>query len=154
MTKNRTLAREPRLHGDPGIPLPEIHMTARSMVPAVITIFVGSALALAAMGALGQGAAQQACAGDIKTYCAGVAQGEGRVAQCLRTHKDQLSPGCQRGMGQATTLMKEVVQACEDDVHRYCAGAAPGTAKECLRANFRELSPGCKRELFEAKKGM
>ena len=99
-------------------------------------------------------AAQQACAGDIKTYCAGIQQGEGRVAQCLRSHNAQLSPGCQRGMAQATTLMKEVVQACEDDVHRYCAGAAPGTTKDCLRSNFRELSFGCKRELFEAKKGM
>jgi hypothetical protein len=50
--------------------------------------------------------------------------------------------------------MKEVVQACEDDLHRYCAGAAPGTARECLRTNFRSLSMHCKHELFEAKKGM
>ncbi|HEY2815492.1 MAG TPA: cysteine rich repeat-containing protein [Casimicrobiaceae bacterium] len=128
-------------------------MTARSELRVVMTFFVGAALALLAGGALAQNA-QQACAGDIKTYCASVAQGEGRVAQCLRSHKDQLSPGCQRGMTQATALMKEVVQACEDDLHRYCAGAAPGTAKECLRTNFRELSLGCKRELFEAKKGM
>jgi hypothetical protein len=98
--------------------------------------------------------AQQACAADIKTYCPGVPQGEGRIAQCLRSHKDQLSPGCQRGMAQTATLMKEVVQACEDDLHRFCAGAAPGTVKDCLRSNFRELSMGCKRELFEAKKGM
>ena len=114
---------------------------------------IGGASALFGDTAFAQ-AAQQACAGDIKTYCAGVQQGEGRVAQCLRSHNAQLSPGCQRGMAQATTLMKEVVQACEDDVHRYCAGAAPGTTKDCLRSNFRELSFGCKRELFEAKKGM
>jgi cysteine rich repeat protein len=99
-------------------------------------------------------AAEQACASDIKTYCAGVAQGEGRIAQCLRSHKDQVSPGCQRGMAQTATLMKEVVQACEDDLHHFCAGAAQGTAKDCLRSHFRELSLGCKRELFEAKKGM
>jgi hypothetical protein len=111
------------------------------------------ALALLSTSTLAQNA-QQACAGDIATYCSGMQQGEGRVAQCLRSHKDQLSPGCQRGMAQTTTLMKEVVQACEDDVHRYCAGAAPGTTKECLRTNFRQLSLGCKRELFEAKKGM
>ena len=127
-------------------------MTVRFKHP-VVTLLAASALAVFATGALAQNA-QQACAGDIKTYCAGVSQGEGRIAQCLRAHKDQLSAGCQRGMGQATTLMKEVVQACEDDVHRYCAGAAPGTTKECLRANFRELSFGCKKELFEAKKGM
>ena len=98
--------------------------------------------------------AQQACAADIKAYCAGVQQGEGRIAQCLRSHQQQLSPGCQQGMAKAATLMKEVAQACEDDLHQFCAGAAPGTAKDCLRTNFRKLSMGCKRELFEAKKGM
>jgi hypothetical protein len=95
---------------------------------------------------------QQVCAPDIQAYCAGVQHGEGRIAQCLRTNEAKLSPACRQGMGKAATLMKEVVQACEDDVHRFCAGAAQGTAKECLRANFRELSSGCKRELFEAKR--
>ena len=98
--------------------------------------------------------AEQACAADIKTYCAGVQQGEGRIAQCLRSHQQQLSPGCQQGMAKAATLMKDVAQACEDDLHQFCAGAAPGTVKDCLRANFRQLSMGCKRELFEAKKAM
>jgi hypothetical protein len=111
-------------------------------------VWVGSGTAIA------QQSAQQACAGDIAKFCGGVAQGEGRIAGCLRSHAKELSPACQRGMAQATTLMKEVVQACEDDLHRYCAGAAPGTAKECLRTSFRSLSMHCKRELFEAKKGM
>jgi Golgi apparatus protein 1 len=110
-------------------------------------------LALIAAPVLAQ-SAQQACAPDIQAFCAGVQQGEGRIAKCLRANQQKLSPACQRGMAQTATLMKEVVQACEDDVHRYCAGAAPGTAKECLRANFRELSFPCKRELFEAKKAM
>ena len=97
---------------------------------------------------------QQACAPDIKAYCAGVQQGEGRIAQCLRSHQQQLSPACQQGVAKAASLMKEVAQACEDDVHQYCAGAAPGTVKDCLRTNFRKLSMGCKREPFEAKKAM
>jgi len=98
--------------------------------------------------------AQQACAADIKALCAGVQQGEGRIAQCLRSNQQQVSPGCQQAMAKASTLMKEVAQACEDDVHQYCAGAAPGTVKDCLRTNFRMLSMGCKRELFEAKRAM
>ena len=96
--------------------------------------------------------AQQACAGDIAAYCKGIPQGGGAIANCLRENQQRLSPGCQRGMASMGSMMKEVVQACEDDMHHYCAGAAPGAAKECLRANFRQLSPGCKRELFEAKK--
>ena len=119
------------------------------------TVFVAAACCLFLGPApVSAQSAQQACAPDIQAFCSNVPQGEGRVAQCLRGHQQQLSPSCQRGMAQTSALMKEVVQACEDDIHRYCAGAAPGTAKECLRTNFRELSFGCKRELFEAKKGM
>jgi hypothetical protein len=98
--------------------------------------------------------AQQVCAGDIATYCPGIPQGGGKIAQCLRANQPKLMPACREAMGKMAGMMKEVVQACEDDMHRYCAGAAPGTAKECLRANFRELSIPCKRELFEAKKAM
>jgi cysteine rich repeat protein len=100
------------------------------------------------------GSAEQACAPDIQTYCAGVPQGGGKIAQCLRSHQQQLSPSCQQAMTAAAALMKEVVQACEDDVHQYCAGAAPGTTKDCLKTNFRKLSFGCKKELFEAKRAM
>jgi hypothetical protein len=98
--------------------------------------------------------AQQACAADIAQYCPGIPQGGGKIAQCLRANQQKLMPVCRQGMAKMAGMMKEVVQACEDDMHRYCAGAAPGTAKECLRANFRELSMPCKRELFEAKKAM
>ena len=125
----------------------------KSIRNAVGTTFAAVALALAS-GAATAESAQQACAPDIQKYCAGVPQGEGKIAECLRSHKQELSPACQSGMAKAASLMKEVAQACEDDLHKYCAGAAQGTAKECLKANFRELSRPCKRELFEAKKGM
>jgi len=84
----------------------------------------------------------------------GCSQGGGKVAACLRANEAKLSPGCKQGMAKMAGMMKEVVGACEDDMHRFCAGAAPGTARECLRTNFRELSMPCKRELFEAKKAM
>ena len=125
----------------------------KSIRNAVGTTFAAVALALAP-GAATAESARQACAPDIEKYCAGVPQGEGKIAECLRSHKQELSPACQSGMAKTASLMKEVVQACEDDLHKYCAGAAQGTAKECLKANFRELSRPCKRELFEAKKGM
>jgi hypothetical protein len=114
-------------------------------------VAVGCAAAFA-LPAVAQ-TAQQACAGDIAAYCPGIPQGGGKIAACLRANETKLSPACKDGMAKMAVMMKEVVAACEDDLHRYCAGAAPGTAKECLRTNFRELSPPCKRELFEAKKG-
>jgi len=93
------------------------------------TFAIGAALAAlalslptAAQGGPGA-AAQAACAADIQAYCAGVQQGEGRIAACLRGHSQQLSPGCKQGIANAETLMKEVVAACGDDIHRLCAGA-------------------------------
>jgi hypothetical protein len=98
--------------------------------------------------------AEEACAGDIQIFCAGIEHGDGRVARCLRANQQKLSASCQSAMRAVAGLIKEVVLACEDDVHRYCVGAAPGTTKECLRTNFGELSFGCKRELFKAKEAM
>lgn len=125
----------------------------KSIGKAMFAALAAGVLALGSDAAVAQ-SAEQTCAPDIQRYCAGVPQGEGRVARCLHSHEQELSPACQRGMAKTAALMKEVVQACEDDLHKYCAGAAPGTAKECLKTNFRELSRPCKRELFEAKKGM
>jgi hypothetical protein len=39
------------------------------------------------------------CRADLETHCANVEVGEGRVAQCLKDHASELSPGC----GQALT---------------------------------------------------
>lgn len=56
---------------------------------------VWAALSLAATGAMAQGAregeAAKACAADVKTLCPGVQPGQGRIAQCLRKHHDQVS---------------------------------------------------------------
>jgi hypothetical protein len=98
--------------------------------------------------------AKAACAGDIQKYCASVPQGGGAIATCLRSHRSDLTPDCQKGMAAMATQMKEVAIACEDDVHRYCAGTAPGATKDCLKSHLRELSRPCKRELFEAKRAM
>jgi hypothetical protein len=37
---------------------------------------------------------KEACADDLQQYCASVKVGGGRVAQCLRQHKDKLSTEC------------------------------------------------------------
>ena len=124
-----------------------IHRHTRSTLRFALTILTLSCSTVA----LAQ-SPEQACAPDIQAFCAGVQHGEGRVARCLRANEAKLSPTCRQGMAKAASLMKEVVQACEDDVHQFCAGAAPGTTKDCLKANLRQLSRGCKRELFEAKR--
>ncbi|MCP3474134.1 cysteine rich repeat-containing protein [Bradyrhizobium sp. CCGUVB1N3] len=37
---------------------------------------------------------RSACGGDVRTLCAGVAPGGGRIAQCLATNAASLSPAC------------------------------------------------------------
>jgi hypothetical protein len=38
------------------------------------------------------------CRAELETHCAEVAVGEGRVAQCLKDHADELGPGCERAL--------------------------------------------------------
>ncbi len=126
-------------------------MTVRAFAVAVFAL-VSFALFTSSQAAA-QGA-KAACEADIQKFCAGVPQGGGKIAQCLREHKASASPECQKGMEAAAASMKEVAKDCEDDIHRYCAGVAPGTAKDCLKSNFRSLSRECKRAMFEAKRSM
>ena len=54
-------------------------------------------------------AMRQACAGDIKSFCADVEAGRGGIMRCLRGHAAQLSPAC-ASAGQA---MREARHAAE-----------------------------------------
>jgi phytoene/squalene synthetase len=38
------------------------------------------------------------CRSELETHCANVEVGEGRVAQCLKDHASDLSPGCQQAL--------------------------------------------------------
>jgi Cysteine rich repeat len=38
------------------------------------------------------------CRADLETHCAEVEVGEGRVAQCLKDHAGELSPGCDQAL--------------------------------------------------------
>jgi len=124
-------------------------------VSTLIPAFASAALLLFVVSpAVAQKKAKQACGPDIQVFCSDVQPGQGRIAGCLRAHEPQLSPACKGAMAMVAGQVKEVAQACEDDVHRFCAGAPPGTTKDCLKANLRKLSFECKKELFETKKNM
>jgi hypothetical protein len=38
------------------------------------------------------------CRAELETHCAEVEVGEGRVAQCLKDHASELSPGCDQAL--------------------------------------------------------
>jgi Cysteine rich repeat len=41
------------------------------------------------------------CRAELETHCATVDVGEGRVAQCLKSHASELSPGCDQALTEA-----------------------------------------------------
>jgi hypothetical protein len=47
------------------------------------------------------GGPRRACEADIKTLCAGVERGGGRIMLCLREHRDQLSESCKAALAHA-----------------------------------------------------
>jgi hypothetical protein len=38
------------------------------------------------------------CRAEIQTHCASIQPGEGRIAQCLKDHAAELSPGCDQAL--------------------------------------------------------
>ncbi|MBP6606684.1 MAG: hypothetical protein KA240_13440 [Nitrospira sp.] len=42
----------------------------------------------------------KACAEDVKTLCSGIKPGEGRIIQCLKAHRQEISPSCSEMMQQ------------------------------------------------------
>jgi Cysteine rich repeat len=38
------------------------------------------------------------CRAELETHCANVEVGEGRIAQCLKDHASELSPGCDQAL--------------------------------------------------------
>ncbi len=99
--------------------------------------------------AFAQGAG--ACVGDIQTFCQGIQPGGGRMVQCLVQHKQQLSPACKIHIAEVAEQVKEVHQACEDDIMTFCPGVEPGGGRiaQCLKANKASLSIECKATIFE-----
>ena len=89
--------------------------------------------------------AQQAgkpCAGDIKTLCAGIQPGEGRIKACIESHLTGLSPTCEDRVLTVAVTGK----LCKADVDKLCAGIVPGTGgiRTCIKSHIAELSDACR----------
>jgi hypothetical protein len=98
--------------------------------------------------------AQQAgkpCASDIKTLCAGIQPGEGRIKACIKSHLTDLSPTC------ADRVLTVAVtgKACKTDVTNRCAGIVPGTGgiRACIKSHMAEVSDPCKNAMSQAAAG-
>jgi hypothetical protein len=98
--------------------------------------------------------AQQAgrpCAGDIKTLCAGIQPGEGRIKACIESHLTGLSPTCEDRVLTVAVTGK----VCKTDVAKLCAGIVPGTGgiRACIKSHMAEVSDSCRDAMSQAAAG-
>jgi hypothetical protein len=91
-----------------------------------------------------------ACQGDIARYCRG-AQGPKQEMECLKEHKEQLSPKCKMHIVKVLRAVKEAHQDCEADIYVFCRGVQPGKGRimKCLKAHKQELTPECKAGILD-----
>jgi hypothetical protein len=94
-----------------------------------------------------------ACKADAQKLCSDVQPGEGKLIECLKTHQAELSPQCTTNMKAAEQTMKQVSDACEPDIEKYCfeAPIGKGGMASCLKKHQADLSAGCKDAIAKAK---
>jgi hypothetical protein len=118
--------------------------TAKYIVAGALAAFLGSARA-----------EQGACKADVEKLCKDVQPGEGRILECMKTHQKELSPKCTAQVKHVQAGLKQVSNACEADVERFCwdTPAGKGGIGSCLKKHSDELSSGCKDAVAKMKSG-
>ena len=110
-----------------------------------------AALLLSGSFAAAQQPAGNPCAGDIKTQCAGIKPGEGRIKVCIKSHIADLTPACQDRLLTVAVTGK----ACKADVAKLCAGVVAGTGgiRTCIKSHIAEVSDACKDAMSQVAAG-
>jgi hypothetical protein len=104
------------------------------------TLFVAGSWGAGAQGIF---TAQRDCTVDVKSLCAGVQPGEGRILACLQTHVGELSVGC------STILSKMAWTAmeCEADIRQLCPTATYENIGACMQPHLGGVSDRCRAAL-------
>ena len=137
-------------------------MSTRSMT---LVAFAGL-IAVSLQPAAAAEAPKQPCRADLEKLCKGVAQGAGRLSECLRQHASELSPGCKQKMEAGEGIFSQggagnngavakMMQDCGDDQKKLCGKVQTGGGRmrQCLKEHLSELSPKCKETIQEASQG-
>ncbi len=125
----------------------------KSMQSVLARLAAGAALCTGLTASGGALAQAPSCKADLAKFCPQAKPGGGQVAACLKQNAAQLSAPCKERVGQMKELLKEVHQACEEDIHFLCAGIQPGGGRiaACLKQSESEVSAGCKAQIAAAK---
>jgi len=124
------------------------------MVPVVAAAAVVSVLALVSAPVTST-AQTRPCAEDMKTFCADVTRGGGRLLKCYEERKDKMSAAC-RGWAETAKANAAVVkETCSKEIDARCNSEKgdPLEMLDCLQSNYVDLSTVC-REKLNSFKGM
>ena len=93
------------------------------------------------------------CTEEIRTLCADVQPGGGRILQCLKTNESKLSPACTGRVNDLQEFVSGPLGACRDDWAALCYHPRASTSRQamiqCLQANQAKVSAGCQKALRE-----
>jgi hypothetical protein len=86
------------------------------------------------------------CQSDAYRLCRDVAEGEGRVLQCLKDNEAYLSASCQGAFNKVRLLRTEIQASCAGDVGQFCRDVPEGSGRvvNCLRGHLKKLSSECR----------
>jgi len=110
-----------------------------------------SAMLLLSLAFASSALAAPSCKADVAKLCPEVKPGGGRIAQCLKQNEAQVSAPCKERIKMVAAQLKEVKEACADDLQQYCASVKPGGGRiaQCLKEHKDKLSAECKKEIGE-----
>lgn len=90
----------------------------------------------------------EACKDDKAKFCADVKPGKGRVHQCLRDHRDELTKECRDEEEKLNVVQSDnvllrpgVTNACSEEIAVHCKGVQPGRGRlfKCLQENMAKV---------------
>jgi hypothetical protein len=91
------------------------------------------------------------CTEEIRTLCANVQPGGGRILQCLKANEAKLSPACTGRVNELQAAVGGPLGACRDDWAALCYHPRAATDRQamlqCLQANRANVSAVCQKAL-------
>jgi hypothetical protein len=94
------------------------------------------------------------CKDDMKKLCGDVKGDHDAKMMCMKEHADQLSDACKKHVEEYKDKTKAMMDACNDDVVKYCSDVKPGEGRmvKCLKEHKNDVSQACKDEMGKMKK--
>ncbi|QQR80233.1 MAG: hypothetical protein IPJ69_13065 [Deltaproteobacteria bacterium] len=115
-----------------------------------VLISAAALLLLSSVSFAHEGKKDGPCHVDAETFCKDVKPGKGRIAQCMKEHKSELSPECRGHIEDKKEKVKDRIESCEADRQKFCSDVKGGKRRmnKCMREHKDKLSQDC-RDFFK-----